>query len=74
MGYRCSIEQFDGKTLMSRTTADRIYYDSLENWHLENYTERTFTGMRESLERGERKVYISQLSVKTLGRRELKSL
>ena len=55
MGYRCSIEQFDGKTLMSRTTADRIYYDSLENWHLENYTERTFTGMRESLECGERK-------------------
>ena len=52
MGYRCSIEQFDGKTLMSRTTADRIYYDSLENWHLENYTERTFTGMRESLECG----------------------
>ena len=52
MGYRCSIEQFDGKTLMSRITADRIYYDSLENWHLENYTERTFTGMRESLECG----------------------
>ena len=26
------------------------------------------------MERGERKVYISQLSVKTLGRRELKSL
>ena len=55
MGYRCSIEQFDGKTLVMRTTADRIYYDSLEYWHLEGYTQRTFTGMRESLERGERK-------------------
>ena len=55
IGYRCSIEQFEGKTLVQRTTADRIYYDSLEYWHLDKYTQRTFTGMRESLERGERK-------------------
>ena len=55
IGYRCSIEQFEGKTLVQRTTADRIYYDSLENWHLTNYTQRTFTGMRERLERGDRK-------------------
>ena len=55
IGYRCSIEQFEGKTLVNRTTADRIYYDSLECWHLDNYTERTFTGMRETLSRGERK-------------------
>ena len=55
IGYRCSIEQFDGKTLIMRTTADRIYYDSLECWHLDNYTQRTFTGMRETLERGKRK-------------------
>lgn len=55
IGYRASIERFEGKTLVERTTADRIYYDSLEYWHLENYTQRTFTGMRESLERGERK-------------------
>ena len=55
IGYRCSIEQFEGKTLVQRTTADRIYYDSLEYWHLDNYTQRTFTGMRESLERGQRK-------------------
>ena len=55
IGYRCSIEEFEGKTLVQRTTADRIYYDSLEYWHLDNYTQRTFTGMRESLERGQRK-------------------
>ena len=55
IGYRCSIEEFDGKTLVMRTTADRIYYDSLENWHLDNYTERRFTGMEETLERGNRK-------------------
>ena len=55
IGYRCSIEEFEGKTLVQRTTADRIYYDSLENWHLDKYTQRSFTGLRESLERGERK-------------------
>ena len=55
IGYRCSIEQFEDKTLVMRTTADRIYYDSLENWHLDTYTQRTFTGMHETLERGQRK-------------------
>ena len=55
IGYRCSIEKFEGKSLVQRLTADRIYYDSLEYWHLDNYTERSFTGMRESLERGKEK-------------------
>ena len=55
IGYRCSIERFEGKTLVMRTTADRIYYDSLECWHLDNYTQRTFSGMHETLERGQRK-------------------
>ena len=55
IGYRCSIDRFDGNSVVSRTTADRIYYDSLSYWHLDNYTERTFTGLHETLERGERK-------------------
>lgn len=54
IGYRCSIEQFEGKTLVQRTTADRIYYDSLEYWHLDNFTQRNFIGMREELRRGSR--------------------
>ena len=58
IGYRASIEEFEGKTLVERTTADRIYYDSLEYWHLENYTQRRFTGMREELEKGDRKTLI----------------
>lgn len=53
IGYRCSIEHFDGKSLTSRITADRIYYDSLFEWHLDTYMRRTFTGMREHLERGD---------------------
>ncbi len=55
IGYRCSIEEFEGKTLMQRITASRIVYDSLEYWHLEDYTQRTFTGLREELEQGSRK-------------------
>ena len=55
IGYRCSIDRFDGNSVVSRTTAARIYYDSLSYWHLDNYTERTFTGLHETLERGERK-------------------
>ena len=54
IGYRCSIEKFDGKTLIERITADRIYYDSLELWHLDNYTRRQFEDMREVLDRGKR--------------------
>ena len=54
IGYRCSVEQYEGKTLVSRTTADRIYYDSLQYWHLDNYTKRSFDDMRETLESGTR--------------------
>ena len=53
IGYRCSIEHFNGKTLISRTTADRIYYDSVYNWHLDTYTHREFTGLRETMTRGD---------------------
>ena len=53
IGYRCSIEHFDGKSLVERLTADRIYYDSAYNWHLDAYTRRVFAGMRESLTRGD---------------------
>ena len=54
IGYRCSIEQFEGKTLTERVTADRIYYDSLEMWHLDNYTRRQFDDMREIMDKGKR--------------------
>jgi len=54
MGYRASLEHFEGKVLTGRITADRIRYDSLYLWHLENYIRRDFDGMRETLTRGER--------------------
>lgn len=54
MGYRVSLEHFNGKTLTSRITADRIRYDSAYCWHMENYILRDFEGMREQMTRGTR--------------------
>ncbi len=53
-GYRASFEHFDGKTLELRITADRIKYDSLYNWHLEQYTRRSFSGLVETIDKGSR--------------------
>lgn len=54
MGYRASLEHFDGKKLTMRITADRIHYDSAYHWHFDKYVRRDFDGMRETLTRGNR--------------------
>jgi lipopolysaccharide export system permease protein len=54
VGYRVSLDHYEGKNLTSRISADRIRYDSAYYWHLENYTRRDFVGMREYLSKGER--------------------
>lgn len=57
-GYRSSFEHYEGKTLRSRITAERIRYDGTEaepyKWHFEQYTRRDFNGMRETISRGQR--------------------
>ena len=53
VGYRASLEHFEGKTLTQRITADRIRHLEDYNWRLENYTERRFEGMREKLVQGQ---------------------
>lgn len=53
IGYRCSLEQFDGKVLRSRITADRIrYLEGEKSWRLEQYTRRDFRDLEETLSRG----------------------
>ncbi len=54
MGYRFSLETFDGKMLKSRLTAQTITYDSAYQWHVNNYVIRNFDGMRETLTKGNR--------------------
>lgn len=51
-GYRFSFEEFEGKTLVSRLTADRVSWEGGCDWKLEDYTLRTFSGMHERLKRG----------------------
>ena len=53
VGYRSSLEHFEGKTLTERITADRIRHIEGYKWRLENYTKRNFDGMRESLVQGQ---------------------
>jgi lipopolysaccharide export system permease protein len=54
VGYRASLEHFEGKKLTMRIIADRITYDSAYNWHLDKYIRRDFDGMYETLSRGDR--------------------
>lgn len=52
MGYRFSLEEFEGKTLKSRLTAQTITYDSAYQWHVNNYVIRNLDGMRETITKG----------------------
>lgn len=51
-GYRFSLEKFKNKRLVSRLTAESIRWDSAHHWVLNNYLQRDFNGMRESIKRG----------------------
>ncbi|MBP1675573.1 MAG: permease YjgP/YjgQ family protein [Bacteroidetes bacterium] len=51
-GYRFSLEKFKNKKLISRLTAETIKYDTLYKWTMNNYLQRDFKGMRESLSNG----------------------
>lgn len=55
MGYRFSLEHFDGKRLISRLTANSIKYDTLYHWQVIDYIVRDFDGMREHISQGSRK-------------------
>lgn len=52
IGYRASLEHFEGKSLTQRITADRIKYLEEYKWRLENYIDRRFDGMHETLVQG----------------------
>ncbi len=55
MGYRFSLDRFEGKTLVSRLTANSIKYDTLYNWTISDYIIRDFDGMYEHISAGTRK-------------------
>ena len=51
-GYSFSLEKFKGKTLVSRLTAQSITWDSAHHWTMNDYLQRDFRGMRETITRG----------------------
>jgi lipopolysaccharide export system permease protein len=55
MGYRFSLDHFEGKTLVSRLTASSIRYDSLYQWTIIDYVIRDFDEMHERITTGTRK-------------------
>ncbi|MDD2438392.1 MAG: LptF/LptG family permease [Massilibacteroides sp.] len=55
MGYRFSLEHFDGKKMISRLTAKSIKYDSLYQWTVIDYLIRDFDEKREYITSGTRK-------------------
>lgn len=63
-GYSVSIEHFNGKKLVSRLTAERMVWDTLYNWKVEDYLIRRFNGMRESIELGTAKDTVFEIEPK----------
>jgi Predicted permeases len=54
MGYRFSLEKFEGKKMVSRLTAKSIKYDSEHKWTVIDYMIRDFDDMRETITSGTR--------------------
>lgn len=53
-GYRFSLDKFEGKTIVSRLTAQSVTYDSTKqfHWQVHDYMIRDFQGMREKITKG----------------------
>lgn len=56
MGFRFSLDKFDGMTLVSRLTANTARYDTTKmyQWHLTDYMIRDFDGMNEKITKGQK--------------------
>lgn len=53
-GNKVSLERFDGKTLISRTTGNNIEWTENDSvWHIKKYLKRDFNGIYETIEQGD---------------------
>lgn len=56
IGYTFVLEKFDGIEMTEKLMADRVVWDSTINkWRMENYTNRIITGLKEKMEKGEKR-------------------
>lgn len=52
-GYRFSLDEYDGKSLRSKLTAENIRYESDGRWKLNSWKMRKFDGMKETMTKGQ---------------------
>lgn len=63
IGFRFSLEKFRGKDLHYKLLADQIRWDTAKkNWTIVGYSIRHINGLKESMERGDRKDTILAMS------------
>ncbi|MGV3687235.1 MAG: LptF/LptG family permease [Daejeonella sp.] len=56
IGYKLTLEKFDGFELKEKLVADKISWDSVKSkWAIENYSIRTIDGLKETMSSGVRK-------------------
>ena len=53
VGHRVSLDEFSGKTLVSRITGHRLIYDTCNVWKITRYTHREFDGLYENISQGD---------------------
>lgn len=71
MGYRFSLEKFQGKELVYKLISDQIRWDSTnKNWKILNYSTKYINGMHESLQRGDQKDTILAMSPSDFERKD----
>ena len=71
IGYRFSMEKFDGNILVSKLMSDFIKWDSVSNkWQLNNYYIRNINGTKETLIKGYQKDTVVNIDPKEFKRRD----
>lgn len=67
-GYKFALEKFEDGELVYKLISDHIVYDTTINkWSVKKYYERTFDGVRETVNRGEQKDTIYPFHPKDFG-------
>lgn len=71
IGFRFSLEKFDGKALKYKLLSDQIRWDSTKkNWQIVSFSIKRINGLTESIERGDRKDTILAMSPSDFERKD----
>lgn len=71
MGFKFSMEKFNGNVLVSKLMADNIRWDSIANkWQISNYYIRNIDGTKETIKKGYRLDTLVKIDPKEFKRRD----